>query len=566
MKKIFPLLIGLLLIPTLAFGATQYHRWLLTGDDNVTDEVMRLDNTNDGTLWLGSGAGQDTNLYRSSANNLKTDDTFTALAFVGNITGNLTGNASTATLASTVTVVDSTDATSFIAMFDSATGSLAAKTDALLTYNATTGGLSAAGFYTSEGIMGSDVAEPGTDYITLIGDTDNGIRLYVDLTTKALEISPAGAFNFQTFALTSTGIGTFGGLVVDTPTLVVNASGYTDKVGIGVSDPDELLELYKVGTQLKLSGGAADYATFAVAADGALTITTVDTDAAEGDILLMPDGFLGVNNAAPTSQFHLIGAVNTDIFSLDIGITHQLNMGASNAAPYEWYIQSESNTDSTKYALTLNPEGGNVGVGEDTPLGGLHIANNSNQWSSSNYGTNLLIEGSAAPARNPAIGIFDSTHANPWAIANVAGNLYLSTMPVLGNTATASGNQFYFTSGADMFAFDGTVGMLLAPATAIGYLGCTSNHPLGLIANNTEYLRVNAAGGGWFTGGNIGLGGTSAATIVEIASGALTMVEMSAPGTPAATKVALYAIDDGDSTTSYYIKFDDGTAVRLAGN
>lgn len=51
-----------------------------------------------------------------------------------------------ATLASTVTVVDSTDATSSIAMFDSATGTLAAKTDGSLTYNATTGALTATTF------------------------------------------------------------------------------------------------------------------------------------------------------------------------------------------------------------------------------------------------------------------------------------------------------------------------------------------------------------------------------------------------------------------------------------
>ncbi|MHC4635850.1 MAG: hypothetical protein ACYSYU_11715, partial [Planctomycetota bacterium] len=52
----------------------------------------------------------------------------------------------TSDLADTVVVVDSTDATSFIAMFDSATGSLAAKTDGGLTYNATTGVLTATGF------------------------------------------------------------------------------------------------------------------------------------------------------------------------------------------------------------------------------------------------------------------------------------------------------------------------------------------------------------------------------------------------------------------------------------
>jgi hypothetical protein len=51
-----------------------------------------------------------------------------------------------ATLASTVTVVDSTDATSSVLIADSATGSLAVKTDAGLTYNASTGMLTATGF------------------------------------------------------------------------------------------------------------------------------------------------------------------------------------------------------------------------------------------------------------------------------------------------------------------------------------------------------------------------------------------------------------------------------------
>ena len=55
------------------------------------------------------------------------------------------------TLASTVTVADSTDATSYVAVVDSATGSLAVKTDAGITYNASTGALSATGI---NGILG----------------------------------------------------------------------------------------------------------------------------------------------------------------------------------------------------------------------------------------------------------------------------------------------------------------------------------------------------------------------------------------------------------------------------
>ena len=69
-------------------------------------------------------------------------------------------------------------------------------------------------------------------------------------------------------------------------------SGY---FGVNVINPDTRVEIYEVGTQLKLSGGAADYATFAVAADGAMTITTVDADAAMADITFNPDGQVNIN-------------------------------------------------------------------------------------------------------------------------------------------------------------------------------------------------------------------------------------------------------------------------------
>ena len=58
----------------------------------------------------------------------------------GDVTGDVAGNAAT------VTVVDTTDTSAYVALFDSATGSLAAKTDAGITYNAGTGMLTATGF------------------------------------------------------------------------------------------------------------------------------------------------------------------------------------------------------------------------------------------------------------------------------------------------------------------------------------------------------------------------------------------------------------------------------------
>ena len=62
------------------------------------------------------------------------------------------------------------------------------------------------------------------------------------------------------------------------------------KVGIGVTDPDSLLEVYGTSTQLKLSNNADDYATLAVGTHGDLAITTFDDNAAAANIQITADG------------------------------------------------------------------------------------------------------------------------------------------------------------------------------------------------------------------------------------------------------------------------------------
>jgi hypothetical protein len=62
---------------------------------------------------------------------------FTDLAVTNPVAGSITGNAAT------VTVADTSSATCYVGLYEAASGSLAAKTDAALTYNASTGALSA---------------------------------------------------------------------------------------------------------------------------------------------------------------------------------------------------------------------------------------------------------------------------------------------------------------------------------------------------------------------------------------------------------------------------------------
>jgi len=141
--------------------------------------------------------------------------------------------------------------------------------------------------------------------------------------------------------------------------LLLNPNG--GNVGIGVVDPDELLELYKVGTQLKLSGGAADYATFAVAADGALTITTVDADAALADINLAPDGNVGINT----------GTFGTDANNT-LGIAIGTPPGSSIAGQIELYAK-DSSDGAANATLGLRSEQAVEIIGTFTPSHKLKI-------------------------------------------------------------------------------------------------------------------------------------------------------------------------------------------------
>ena len=141
----------------LAVGTNDY---VLTADSSVsnvglawkatgTPTTITVADTTDTTCFVG--------LWESATGDIgpKSDagitynagtGALTATAFAGPLTGAVTGNASTATNSTTVTVADTTDTTCSVALFESATGSLGAKTDAGATYNAGTGVLTATGF------------------------------------------------------------------------------------------------------------------------------------------------------------------------------------------------------------------------------------------------------------------------------------------------------------------------------------------------------------------------------------------------------------------------------------
>ena len=96
--------------------------------------------------------------------------------------------------------------------------------------------------------------------------------------------------------------------------LVLKGDG---NVGIGIADPDVTLEIFDTTAQLKLSYDGSNYGAFQVASDGALTISTVDQAAAEGDIILVPDGNVGIGDTDPDAALTINqGGVDTSIITL----------------------------------------------------------------------------------------------------------------------------------------------------------------------------------------------------------------------------------------------------------
>jgi hypothetical protein len=130
-------------------------------DSTTVDSTTWSDGANASNVWTFDVSGTDHTM--TIGNGLITFSH--GVTVTGALTGTLTGNADTATALATaraiggvnfdgtaaitpttIVVADTADATSYVALWESATGSLLPKSDAGLTYNATTANLSATTF------------------------------------------------------------------------------------------------------------------------------------------------------------------------------------------------------------------------------------------------------------------------------------------------------------------------------------------------------------------------------------------------------------------------------------
>lgn len=87
----------------------------------------------------------------------------------------------------------------------------------------------------------------------------------------------------------------------------------------------------------------------------------------------------------PTNKFHVLGSSNDTINSANLNVKFQgaggngLGFGTISSSPYSSYIQSGyvTSLSTATYNLSLNPNGGNVGIGTTSPIRALTVTGSS---------------------------------------------------------------------------------------------------------------------------------------------------------------------------------------------
>ena len=93
------------------------------------------------------------------------------------------------------------------------------------------------------------------------------------------------------------------------------------------------------------------------------------------------DGNVGIGTTSPRTKLHVAGLTGDDdpalgsstgaVFVSNTATSYGLNVGVNNVGA-SW-LQSQSNTSATAYEMSLNPLGGNVGVGQINPSKKLDV-------------------------------------------------------------------------------------------------------------------------------------------------------------------------------------------------
>ena len=399
----------------------------------TADGTVDIDSA--GVLTLDSGAA--INIEPASGSAILLDGTIsidagvvtgatsiTSTAFVGDITGDVTGNADTATLATSVTVSanNSTDETVYPVFVDGATGTQGAETDTGLSYNPSTGVL------TTTSVTGN-----------LTGNVTGNVSGTAATVTTAAQS-----------AITS--LGTLTTLTVDNIIINVTNFGHT-------TDSDA----FAIG-----SGGVVTFSQAPVFPDGSINIADLDIDGGteigaaivDADLFIVDDGAGGTNRKVLASRLKTyIGSTSAadDISVGDAAVT--IATSAGNIT-----IDAQGNdtdiifkgTDGSSDTTFLTIDGSEAG--EATFNAGIVIADAGNIGSASDKDAIAISSGGVVtmnqiPVFSAGINVSGGTIAGTLATAAQANVTSLGTLTTLTvDNIVINGTNIGHTSDTDAIA------------------------------------------------------------------------------------------------------------------
>lgn len=292
-------------------------RWSSTGADTFLDSTLVLSTS--ATPTLGIAADPDLLTFGNGTiaitGAITGVTTITATTFSGTLSGNATGSAATLTNArtiggvsfngsaaivpATITVADTTDTSTFVGLWTDATGDLAPKTDAALTYNAGTGALSATTFHGS----GANLTGISAGVDTTGTPADNQIAVFTDVDTlEGASIFTLDGSNLflkgggnATFEIQSAATsGDYGVMNLQHQTSGSMADGFGVQMHLRIVEGSTINDIVHIGARRK---GADN--------SGQFYIDTTSTGSSIEAFVIDPNGNVGIRTTAPECQLHV---------------------------------------------------------------------------------------------------------------------------------------------------------------------------------------------------------------------------------------------------------------------
>lgn len=330
---------------------------------------------------------------------------------------------------------------------------------------------------------------------------------------------------------------TSGYLVKGNGTSAVSASVVYDtgtNVGIGTASPGAKLAVASGNVNLTdlyaLNWGAQSTYIYGSSSAGNIKLATNNTDRVTVDA----SGNVGIGTSSPENRFQVSYTSTAPSLSSSAGAglsllgssTLRVNIGSDPSSPFGGWIQA-TNGGGNSYPISLNPLGGNVGIGTSSPSQRLTVAGNFElttngpefrMLTSSGYGWRIT---SDASGTNAGVLAFQTT-TNSFTSASErmritsGGNVGIGTTGP-GYKLDVSGQSRAYNT-ASTFAelqvvaqYTGTSApvVLGQGSDATSYLINLANASLAFGTNSTERMRLDASG-------NLGIGTSSPSTKVDV--------------------------------------------------